>query len=388
MTERVRPSFLSLDACPICSGNAEPLAYSVRAYVEVFAAPIESRLSYCPDCDYVYVANPLDSPSMELYYHGCTRFLDTELVPADVEHIAGQVEFVARALRISGPCRILEIGPFDNRFLRAMLVKCPGVEVSFIEQNASARQRLLDEGFAEYQAGSSDKFDVVVMRHVLEHIIDPVKYLFELRGKLNSGGYVFVEVPDHSNVALGNMDRPQFEHVSYFTLRSMIALADQAGFWIEAMESTQTPGNKTSPNRVLRARLRPLPNNRAATLPEYFESSLSGISQLIERLAGGAKDWGIFGAGGVTQHLLPRLPEHLRPSLIFDNDPNKQGRLLAGIPVVDPGELLVRAPRRLLVTVIGHEAQVMQQLAEILPGNTDVEIIRASEFGLMGNVVP
>ena len=56
-----------------------------------------------------------------------------------------------------------------------------------------------DVNFIEFKNFSNDtnKFDLIILRHVLEHIEEPAVLINDLVDKLNSGGYIMVEVPNH-----------------------------------------------------------------------------------------------------------------------------------------------------------------------------------------------
>jgi len=47
---------------------------------------------------------------------------------------------------------------------------------------------------------SVEKFNIIFCKHVVEHILDPVKFLSNLKRKLKKGGYLYLEVPDYNSV--------------------------------------------------------------------------------------------------------------------------------------------------------------------------------------------
>ena len=84
------------------------------------------------------------------------------------------------------------------------------------------------------------RFSVIWMKHVLEHVIDPLALLRDCRALLKDNGILVIEVPNDfsviQNYLLDNKKiNQQFwvvtpDHISYFSKESMDRLAEDAGF--------------------------------------------------------------------------------------------------------------------------------------------------------------
>ncbi|WP_299616735.1 bifunctional 2-polyprenyl-6-hydroxyphenol methylase/3-demethylubiquinol 3-O-methyltransferase UbiG [Pelagibius sp.] len=90
------------------------------------------------------------------------------------------------------------------------------------------------------EAEGGARYDLVVCNNVLEHVIDPLKLLEDLKGVVAPGGVVRLAVPNDGSwlqqlvVELGHA-RPDFwvcppEHLSYFTVESLQALLERVGW--------------------------------------------------------------------------------------------------------------------------------------------------------------
>lgn len=82
-------------------------------------------------------------------------------------------------------------------------------------------------------------YDLVVLSHVLEHLLDAVGALRSVRASLAPGGVAYVEVPNHASLArrmLGDAwgGWQPGQHVSLFTPRTLRALAARAGYAVVA----------------------------------------------------------------------------------------------------------------------------------------------------------
>lgn len=159
-----------------------------------------------------------------------------------------------RVLELTPPgSRVLEIGASTGYF--SQLLKEKGCDVTAIE---------LDEGAASDASGVVDRmvvgdvedpavleraegpFDVVLLMHVLEHLVDPWRVLRGLRREIAPGGRVLVLLP---NVAAWTVRKDLFfkgrfeytdvglldrTHLRFFTLESARDLLEDTGYEIRS----------------------------------------------------------------------------------------------------------------------------------------------------------
>ena len=97
------------------------------------------------------------------------------------------------------------------------------------------------EDVETWQELKSQKFDVILFMHILEHLIDPKKVLEYARGHLKEGGKIVICIPNISNwnsrvnlfkgnfsyTETGLMDKTHLRFVNYFTMRELI---EETGF--------------------------------------------------------------------------------------------------------------------------------------------------------------
>jgi len=82
------------------------------------------------------------------------------------------------------------------------------------------------------ELGLQERFDIIWMSHVLEHLPDPVKVLMRLVNNLTDDGIIFIEVPNCQNqkTLKTSINEP---HVFHFSKHSLISFAKRSGFEIE-----------------------------------------------------------------------------------------------------------------------------------------------------------
>jgi SAM-dependent methyltransferase len=78
-----------------------------------------------------------------------------------------------------------------------------------------------------------NKFDIIIMRHVLEHFLDPIKIMKKVHNVLTSSGIVYIAVPNNLNPT-ENLEKSWFRnvHTYYFNKYSLLNLSKIVGFEI------------------------------------------------------------------------------------------------------------------------------------------------------------
>jgi SAM-dependent methyltransferase len=226
---------MCIDRCPVCSSDISKRIAPYR-----YSHPIFERAwrCECTACGMVF-ASPMPSSSAvqnynSSYFENAHGGLSSARIPlAFFSAIARlRVSHVQTFLRREGQDvkRILEIGPGKGDFARIWLSRNPGTEYFALESDVTCHEILGKMGVQvvslpdiKRQAGG---FDLVVMSHVLEHVVDPVEVLGDVYSVLRRGGVVFAEVPC-LDFAFKPVDEP---HVLFFDKKSLWYLLKRTGF--------------------------------------------------------------------------------------------------------------------------------------------------------------
>lgn len=156
----------------------------------------------------------------------------------------------------SAPRRLLDVGCGNGVTSAAAKARWPAVEaigVEVVAEAARRARRVLDrvvEGSAEsldlIKAGIAD-VDAVILADVLEHMVDPWRFLAGLRRALSADATVVASIPNVANLwlleqlaagrftyeASGLLDRT---HLRFFTRASITEMFERAGYRIERWE--------------------------------------------------------------------------------------------------------------------------------------------------------
>lgn len=85
--------------------------------------------------------------------------------------------------------------------------------------------------------------DLIIARHIIEHVRDVDKFLMGLREALRPGAMGFIEVPDCTRMlTLGDITQLWEEHTAYFTPSTLRALLEASGFDILYEENLTSDG--------------------------------------------------------------------------------------------------------------------------------------------------
>lgn len=104
-----------------------------------------------------------------------------------------------------------------------------------------------------------DKYDVIILGDILEHLEYPEKILSNLKENLNKDGYIIISIPNIVNIYprlkiffgyFDYEDKGPFDrtHLKFFTQKSLKELIKNTGYKIENLEYTPIPIHLKFPN--------------------------------------------------------------------------------------------------------------------------------------------
>lgn len=104
----------------------------------------------------------------------------------------------------------------------------------------------------------SERYDLIVLSHVLEHVPWPLDLLEEVKGAMSADTLLYVEVPyeqlmqgEGTDDARLTSKRHWHEHINFFSITSLDALLSRAGLTV--LQLVDTPAADTIPGAVLQA---------------------------------------------------------------------------------------------------------------------------------------
>lgn len=159
---------------------------------------------------------------------------------------SAQRDFIIRHLKQSTLSSILDIGCGAGLLLEAFhnprvkLVGFESDEVMARWAQASLAAAVIHNRYFSVQDEAAEKFDLITISHVLEHIPRPGDFMRSLKEHLNPGGHVFIEVPNDPIDCVSiqaNMRIKGLAHINFFTLpslRSTLLEANYSDCWSDS----------------------------------------------------------------------------------------------------------------------------------------------------------
>jgi len=149
-----------------------------------------------------------------------------------------RVSFISKI--ISKKNSILEIGSGHGFFLEAMeklQFDIKGIEISKEKRDMAkkiTKKEILNINLNNENL-ESERYDVMVMFHVLEHLSNPIEFVKKLKSNLNKNGKFIVEVPNGDDHQLfQNLKYTKFywqrAHLSYFNPKTLKKVFQKAGY--------------------------------------------------------------------------------------------------------------------------------------------------------------
>lgn len=134
-------------------------------------------------------------------------------------------------LKLTGS--LLDFGCGNGSFLGEFHKLFPEWRLTGLEMDDSNKSAIESIPNATHRAGAIDSlletYDLISMVHVLEHLVDPISFLVQLRKKLRPGGTLFIEVP---NLMTSPFDIFILDHCTHFTLETLRWTLWKSGFQV------------------------------------------------------------------------------------------------------------------------------------------------------------
>jgi 2-polyprenyl-3-methyl-5-hydroxy-6-metoxy-1,4-benzoquinol methylase len=382
--------------CPGCGGTdvepaAENPAHTVNTGPQVFSSRICNVL--CRVCGLIFNdPMPTEEELAELYQAMARDVSDRpDAAAARIMPIeAAQAAFVWRALERGARARqgsaggwsVLDIGCSMGGFLAAMAgrgARTAGVEPS-PHDAAVARERFgvdVRGAFFEQVDFGAERFDVIALRFVFEHVREPRAVVRRARTLLADGGLLFIEVPNLVTPFVGFDDFFSFGHLQTFTPETLIALCAREGWSPVAVEESRNLFDSSPHPPSIRALFAPGdpaaspaadPQAVRAHLARYQAARDGFVARARERLleaSRGSARIVIYGAGTHTAELWRECPFLAgRTIAMVDGNPRLQGHTFLGVPVRSPRDLAGLDPDVVVVSVRTAEPQIAGFLAQ------------------------
>lgn len=335
--------------CPVCGSQAStPLRHLDLVVPEDFQLQHSFSINTCDHCGTAF-HDILPVAGRDSYYESYTGsgVIEYATTPEQVRLNELTVDFLAHRALDSAQQTIADIGCSFGITLMSLRER-GNVNLFAMDPDRSAIRYLAQQGiagrtgFATVPAPELEgKFDLILLRHVLEHLYAPRDAIDNVARWLKPGGRLYIELPDLSQF---QRTAPfpgyffEYEHINHFSLLSLKNL--MRGFDLVQFESS---GEIYPCMRALFERSadeQPLihsPSERRFVESSFAQPNPGGATVLgnIARL--GDREIALWGVSTFVYRLLTHTPlKQCRIKHLVDRNPGLQGQKLMGMNIESP----------------------------------------------------
>jgi hypothetical protein len=388
--------------CDICGSSSRRPVYQQRfAQFDDHSTTSGYDVVTCVKCGYAFADHIPDEAFYVRYYREMSKYHDScKTISVTSTHPSYSDVVKALASRFTDrSVSIIDVGTGSGHLLGAFKSagydNLLGVEVS-PERAISANRRYgIRTTAASMQCirDSGDRFDLVLLTSVLEHLYRPIESLRQAAELTTAGGSIFAEVPNVARFAqFADPPFQQFsiEHINYYSASSLCNAFGQVGFAEdESWEDVRRVGTTAEPS--ISGLFRASPGRQAIVRDDITPTALEkyvAASRVMERnLATRISEIGrsrepviVWGVGTLTLRLLLTEFRSLNIVAFVDSNPNYHEKRINGIPILAP-EALRRRPESVVVASRAYQGEIEREIREGLGlPNHVFTLMAGSEF--------
>jgi SAM-dependent methyltransferase len=356
--------------CPICGGDEPRVVFRQDFAIVEHATPVSGYdVVVCNRCGGAYADGIPDQVAFDRYYREMSKYEYAQRDGAESDYDRRRLEHIASivAPHISSPdAHVLDVGCASGRLLASIrergFANVFGLDPSPACAATARRLYAIDVRTMTLgdMAQSGERFDVVIMVGVLEHLRDLDSAFEHLRGVLNDGGLLYVEVPDVTAFAdWPNAPYQDFstEHINFFSPVSLANLMRRHGFFRTFLEQNHRDQSYKTVMSNISAVFRwdGVPQH---TEIEFDRDSTAGLDRYLAKCAGddarlrdildGLADSGrpivVWGVGTHTTRLMATSSlAQANIAAFIESNARYHGKTLNGRPILAPSALKDRA---------------------------------------------
>lgn len=380
--------------CPVCNAARSRLVDARDAVPilmhNVFGSAAEARacktgqlsIRHCEACGFAW--NAAFDPDRIVYGPGYDNAQGYS--PQFQAHLDQRIDAILAAFPDGRPISVIEVGAGQGDFLLRLAARAggrirravgfdpawKGEDGARIDTGAGAETRMYRRYFDGEAAAiaASVEPDLVLSRHVIEHVSEPMAFLRAIRAGIvgRPATTLILETPDIDWILRhGAFEDLFYEHCSIFSPHSMAVALRAAGYGTVAVETVFG-------GQYLWATARFAADEAGVAAATPIETSTFSSDALVDewreridrwRMEGGkVAIWGA-GAKGMTFAQIVD-PGAGRIAAIVDMNPGKQGRFIGvtGHEIIAPDHLATLAPSHIVVMNPNYAPEIRAMLAE------------------------
>lgn len=279
------------------------------------------------------------------------------------------------------PDNIFQVGCSDgytlHRFKKAGAKKVCGIDPSKASHKLAKKLYGIETivGTIEDYKNIFDKFNLVILTHVLEHLFNPIKVLNKCHGFQEQGGWVLVEVPLFERVDLFPPGMLALEHLNYFSESTLLETITTAGydpkfigkyFNIENYPVITVIATKSINYSIIKSEDCSGAKKLLMKYVNQEKRNWKNTQQKIKNMVAKGSIVYIYGAGIHTSQLLAftDLKENLNILGLLDSSPTKWGKKLGDLKCHNPQTIHFNKGDIIIISSFASENEIYESLVQ------------------------
>lgn len=335
--------------CPICDSEESEELTQIYNIEQNLKLPKKQMVLACCNCGFVYNSFKETQEDFNSYYNDLSAYgmsysyggQETKIYEKDgriIDFIKDKINKNSEILDIGCAKGSLLMKLKQNGYKNIYGIEPSGKCFEFLQNNGI--KSINDDIFTEND-DFKGKFDLILVTHVLEHIVDLKKAILNMKTMLNKNGMIYIEVPNADKyIDISKEFTPYFflpcEHVNHFSMDSFCNF-EHFGFKIIKKDDNQFESENINVP-IISLILKNTVDNTCSikyydkpskNLTQYIEDSRQRLkTNLIKQLEESQQKVILWGLGATTSHIVSKGFDKCNVVLAIDSNPSKNGHSL------------------------------------------------------------
>ncbi|MDE2590837.1 MAG: methyltransferase domain-containing protein, partial [Patescibacteria group bacterium] len=320
----------------------------------------------CKNCGLVFENPRMSFESMKNYYSKETTSSTNYAIHQDISFARkDQFKFLRKYSSSTG--KLLDIGSGHDAFLDFWLKD--GFVVYSLEPGTTTKDNvegltIINQYYEEY--ATKDKFNIISMRHVLEHSFSPSSMIIKAWNELEDNGILFIEVPNLYDPFITITPFFEYPHTFNFSPVTLRTYLNKLGFTVIKYESLSYNAMRFIAQKTTKNSEFKIENDYNAAkvkIEEYAVSRnhfLNEIKRNLKRIKGKTA---LFGAGDHSMFLIGEAELDIsKINCFIDSHPSKQGKYYFGLPIYSPDVIGKEKFDTVIVSSYAYQDEIVEMI--------------------------
>lgn len=342
-------------ARPICGSEKKKFIYDLKMKVpREYKITNYYKVVSCEFCGFCFADFDISKSDYDYYYEFynvySTRALKTNINNIFINDI---LKLLTKYANLEA--NILDVGAGKGELLKALKEKCFRNLVG-LDPNISSVNKMKEIGLEAYQGNINNsklklnrKFDVIFITGVMEHLINPMYSIENIKTVLKDNGMIILNIPNFSFIHKSENLIPMHfhhEHINYFSRESIVEMMKNVNMeeidfkeniFIKDVESFYYGVFQKNTNSKLEIKKDNKTDKKIISYLSKQESKMSKNYKIIEKIINSGEKYVIWGVGSLTFMLANNIKLNTDNLLaIVDGNEAKQGNLFLNTEIKNP----------------------------------------------------